>query len=109
AGEDRLRGEPADRAEAEGIGLVAWRRDLYASLPALLAMQEPRDLPRHRSVVRLDGEERSPEEGAGGDRQPRALDSEVGPRPHLRHDSESAGLVPLPPARVGRTDPRVRV
>src|SRR5438093_420572 len=55
AGEDRLRGEPADRAEAQGVGRLARGGDPHAHLPALLAVQESRDLPRHRSVVRLDG------------------------------------------------------
>ena len=86
--------------KTRGGGRPHSHRALQAPVPPLLALQEPDHLPGHGTVVHLHGEERSPAEGPGGDR-PGELDSPLGPGPDLRHDPEPAGLVHLPPARLG--------
>ena len=73
-----------------------------ALLPALLALQAARHLPRHHAVVHLHGEERSSQEGAQGHQRRRALDPLLGPRAHPQHDRVPPGLVHLAPAHLGR-------
>ena len=91
---------------------LARHADHHAQLPALLAPQEPGDLPRRGAVVRAHGrrqrrvhrgqgaEDAAPD-GAGRDRPDRLLPGER-PRAAARHDRQPARLVHQPPAQLGR-------
>src|SRR5438309_1583027 len=88
-------------------------------LTALLALQEPRDLPRHRPVVdRARHRDRSagprphhhPQGGARRHRRDRRagrLDSGLGQGAHPEHGGRTPGLVRFATARLGRPDPRL--
>ena len=113
----RLRRQPQGRGGAARAGAAMAPRRLRAPVPALLALPQPGDLPGHVPVVRADGwrtgdrrRGRAEADAAAGrparDRSPGALDPVLGPRPHLQHGDEPAGLVHLAPARLGRADSR---
>ena len=83
-------------------------RGLPPLVPALLALPQPGDLPGHGAVVHRHGGAGPAAARAGGDRR-HALDPELGPRAHRRHDRQPARLVHLAPARLGRADPGARL
>ena len=88
-------------------GALARRGELRAQLPALLALQEPDHLPRHRAVVHRHGSRRRPAARAALAEIDRVRwVPHVGPRPHPRHDRDAPRLVHLAPARLGRADRR---
>ena len=91
------------------LGTLAATGKLQHSLSAFLAVEEAGDLSRHAAMVHRDGRcERDPRQGA---RRHRADAFRAGGRaqPARFHDRGAAGLVHLPPARLGRADPGVRV
>ena len=101
----------------EGARPAVAPRDVLASVPALLALPQPGDLPGDVAVVHPDGRRADDRDGGGTarrcaqagarrDRPRREVDSGVGPRPHLQHGREPARLVHLAPARLGRADSR---
>ncbi len=87
---------------AKRDGRVLAAEKIVPLLSALLAVQEPRDLPGHGPVVRLDGDERSPQP-CSRDRSGQ-LGACVGQGPDPRHDGEPAGLVHFAPASLGCAD-----
>ncbi len=104
-GAARIQGKPADRRAPARDRRARARRADHPLVPALLALQEPDHLPRHRAVVRVDGPDRPAQARAGRDRQGE-VGPGLGPRPHLRHDREPPRLGHLAPAPVGRADHR---
>ena len=89
-----------------GSGRAAGHGETGALLPALLALPQPGDLPRHRAVVHRHGDESFPP-GRAGSHQAREVDAGVGAGAHLQHDRGAPRLVHLAAARVGRADHRV--
>ena len=92
----------------------ARHRGHHAQLPALLAPQEPGDLPRRGAVVRPHGRRRracsrrtrrgktlAPDRRWTRSTQTELLPRER-PRPPARHDRQPARLVHQPPAQLGR-------
>ena len=111
-GHEHLEGGAADHRRAARRRPADGHRPTDAQLPALLAPQEPGDLPRRGAVVRAHGrgrrrvhqgqgaEDAAPD-GAGSHRPHRLLSGER-PRPAARHDRQPARLVHQPPAQLGR-------
>ena len=105
AGLEGHRRESEDRSGAQGARLPVASRGLRSLVPALLALPQPGDLPRHLAVVHRDGRE-APARARAARRSTRhALDPVVGPGAHRGHDRQPARLVHLAPARLGRADP----
>ena len=102
---DGLGRQPADhRAPARARARWSAEVPLDAHLSALLALQEPDALPRHRAVVHRARPRGAPARARRCDaiRHERALDPALGRGAHLQHDRAPAGLVHLAPARLGR-------
>ena len=104
---------PEGRRSAQGARPAVAPRVVLASVPALLALPQPGDLPRDVAVVHLDGRRLPVELGrrqdaargrARSDRSQGDVDSVVGPRSDLQHGREPARLVHLAPAGLGRAD-----
>ena len=108
-GADGLGGESEDhRRSSARVGALVAEVAARPHLSALLALQEPDAVPRHRAVVhrarpgtglRARDARRHPATTCGGSR--------LGRGAHLQHDRAPAGLDDLAPARVGRADRRV--
>jgi hypothetical protein len=87
---------------------------VHPQLPARLAQQDARDLPRDRAVVRrVDqppsaGTGLAARAGAGRDGVKRVGSSPSGAQPDARHARQPARLVHQPPARLGPAHPRFR-
>ena len=104
--QDRL-GRQSDRHRAfEGDRRAAGDGETCTLLPALLALPQSGDLPRHRAVVHRHGAESLPP-GRAGSHQEGEVDAGVGAGAHLQHDRGAPRLVHLAPARMGRADHRV--
>ncbi len=103
-----VEGESEDCGVPAGQRTFAWPGVVEPLLSALLALQESCHLPRHRTVVRVDGDGRSSEERACRNRAS-PVDSALGQRPDQRNDRQPAGLVLVAATSVGRADPRVHM
>src|SRR5579863_7408523 len=103
AGAECFSREQLDRREAARERRATPFAKLYASVPALLAMQESTDFPRDGAVVREYRSRRSAREAG---RRYRCGDMVSGmvARPNPQHDRDAAGLDDLAPARVGSAD-----
>ena len=104
--QDGLAGEPDRHRNSEIARRAARRREDRAQLSALLALPQLHHLPRHRTMVRRHGAQRSARPHAQS-HQEREVDAGVGRGAHLQHDRHAARLVHLAPARLGRADHRV--
>ena len=88
----------------EGRGL--WTvdgKEFEAGAGDILVASAPRSRKWGLLHERLVSSSRFP--ATGPDRSPGEVDPVVGPRPHVQHGGEPAGLVHLAPARVGCADP----
>ena len=81
------------------------RPEVPARVSALLALQEPGDLPGHRAVVRPPrrSEDRRAPGGAGSDR-PGEVDARLGRGPHRGHGREPPRMADLEAAPLGLAD-----
>ncbi len=104
---ERAGGQHEDRGHHPRSRRAGGARQAQALLPALLALQGAADLPQHRAVVHLDGDERPARHRAAGDRR-HPVRAGQRPDPAARHDREPPRLVHQPAARLGGADPGVR-
>ncbi len=99
-----LRSERAHRRRPARVGSAGLGGVVRAQLSALLALQEPRDLPRHRAVVHRDGPQRAARAcRARGAR--RGVAPRMGREPHVADGRQPSRMVRVAPARVGHADP----
>src|SRR6185503_491474 len=100
--------QPGDRRRAPIEKPTAGPWIFGPFLSPLLALQDCRNLPGDRAVVRLDGDQRSAQAGLGGN-QSGQMDSALGEGPNQRDDRQSSRLVSLAATGLGRADPRFYV
>src|SRR6266849_1652898 len=102
-GAECLSREQLDRREAPGARRADSFAQFRASVPALLAMPQSADLPRHRAMVREHRSRRSAPQADSRDRRGEMVSRMVA-RPNPQHDRDSSGLDYFAPARLGGAD-----